>query len=89
MKIDIQKKLSELFENTFNEAPSLILPLAPSGSDRKYYRIKSNSKTVIGTHNPDRKENIAFIHFSQHFKSKSLPVPEVFGEDLENDIYKI
>ena len=87
MKIDIQKKLSELFENTFNEAPSLILPLAPSGSDRKYYRIKSNSKTVIGTHNPDRKENIAFIHFSQHFKSKSLPVPEVFGEDLENDIY--
>ena len=87
MKIDIQKKLSELFENTFDEAASLILPLAPSGSDRKYYRIKGPSKTVIGTHNPDRKENNAFIHFSKHFKSKSLPVPEVFAEDLDNDIY--
>ncbi len=87
MKIDIQKKLSELFEKTFDEAASLILPLAPSGSDRKYYRIKGKSKTVIGTHNPDRKENNAFIHFSQHFKAKSLPVPEVFAEDLDNDIY--
>lgn len=87
MKIDIQQKLSALFEKNFDEAATLILPLAPSGSDRKYYRIKGKTKTVIGTHNPDRKENEAFIHFSKHFKSKDIPVPVVYGEDLDQDIY--
>lgn len=85
--IKIEHILANLFEQWSGESPYLVLPLAPSGSQRVYYRLQSQSKTAIGAFNPNRKENQAFIYFSRHFKSKGLPVPEIYAEDLEKDVY--
>lgn len=85
--IKIEHILANLFEQWSGESPYLVLPLAPSGSQRVYYRLQSQSKTAIGAFNPNRKENHAFIYFSRHFKSKGLPVPEIYAEDLEKDVY--
>ena len=83
----IETALSELFEQWTGERPGLILPLAPSGSHRIYYRLSGNGKSAIGAFNLDRKENVAFLTFSRHFKSKGLPVPEIFAEDLDRSVY--
>ena len=34
-----------------------------------------------------REENAAFIEFSQHFRKHGLPVPEIYGEDLDQGAY--
>jgi aminoglycoside/choline kinase family phosphotransferase len=61
--------------------------LAQSGSDRRYFRIKGDTKAVIGTYNADFKENRAFIRFTQHFYNKGLNVPHVYAENLSSGIY--
>ncbi len=79
--------LVELFESYFGE-PCLSLSALPlSGSDRIYYRLNSSSRTVIGTYNPIREENEAFLHFGQVFKNAGLNVPQVYASDVENNIY--
>ncbi len=83
----IESALSSLFEKWSGEPPSLILPLAPSGSHRVYYRLSGNGKSAIGAFNNDKKENHAFLYFSKHFLSKGLPVPEIFAEDKAQNVY--
>lgn len=83
----IESALSGLFEQWCGERPGLVLPLAPSGSPRIYYRLSGNSRSAIGAYNLDRKENQAFLHFSRHFREKGLPVPEIYGEDLDRHVY--
>ncbi len=79
--------LSGLFEKWAGEEAALVLPLAPSGSSRSYYRIKGSTKTAIGTFGADKKENAAFVNFTRHFHQKGLPVPEIYADDPENNIY--
>ena len=83
----IESSLSNLFEQWSGERPTLILPLAPSGSHRVYYRLSSKDKVAVGAHNADRKENQAFLAFSKHFKEKGLPVPTIYAEDLDRNVY--
>ena len=64
-------------------------PLPESGSIRKYYRINSKTFQAIGAFNPDKRENRAFVYLSRHLKNKGIPVPALYSEDLEGNIYLI
>ena len=55
-----------------------VTPLTGSGSNRRYSRLEMDGRTCIGVVGTDVKENEAFIALSRHFRSKGLPVPEVF-----------
>ncbi len=81
------QQLQQLFEAWSKERVKSIESIPPSGSNRLYYRIFGETKTAIAAYNPDTKENRAFIHFSKHFKSKSLPVPTIYTENLDQHIY--
>ena len=85
--IKIERQLAELFERWADESPSLILPLAPSGGNRIYYRLKGENKVAIGAFSPNQKETQAFLTFSKHFKEKGMPVPEIYAEQLDQHIY--
>ncbi len=84
---NVQKKLAELFERWAGEKATGIAPLPAHGSDRKYFRITGKTRRAIGAYNPDRKENIAFLTFSRQFHDIGLPVPEIYAEDLDQNIY--
>lgn len=84
---EIELELKKLFHNWCGEAPELVLPLAPSGSQRIYYRLQKGKQSAIGAFNPDYKENVAFIGFSRHFRQKELPVPEIYAENLGKNVY--
>jgi aminoglycoside/choline kinase family phosphotransferase len=75
------------YRELFGESDFLIAPLPQSGSDRKYFRINSGLKSVIGAYNYNPEENEAFIGFTYHFISKGLPVPEIFGYLPEKYVY--
>ncbi|MCB0630746.1 MAG: phosphotransferase [Lewinella sp.] len=85
--LKIEKDLKKLFETYTGESADLVLPLAPSGSHRVYYRLQSGGHTVVGAYNPEPRENRAFLSFSRHFKAKGLPVPEIYAEDESRCIY--
>lgn len=76
-----------MFENWAGEKARSFVMLPPSGSYREYYRINGRNKSAIGVYNSDDKENVAFIEFTKHFKSKQLPVPQIYQQDLINHIY--
>jgi len=81
------EELKDLFFSTFNQKVERINLLEASGSNRKYYRMQTETRSVIGAYNEDLKENKAFIAFSRHFLKKGISVPAVYAENLEKNIY--
>jgi aminoglycoside/choline kinase family phosphotransferase len=79
--------ISDVYKRHSGHAASDIIALPKSGSDRKYFRIFDAGKTIIGAYNNNREENEAFIGFSNHFRSKNLPVPEIYGYFPEENVY--
>lgn len=78
-----------MYEDWAAETVVNITMLPPSGSYREYYRITSKNKIALGVYNPDIKENIAFINFSNHFAKFNLNVPEIYSVDDDNKHYLI
>jgi aminoglycoside/choline kinase family phosphotransferase len=79
--------VSAVYRELFGTSDIEIAALPQSGSDRKYFRIYSDNKSVIGAYNANPEENEAFIGFTNHFISKGLPVPEIFGYAPEKHVY--
>ena len=85
----VTKQLKLLYESWAKEKVLSIQPLAQSGSYRKYFRMKGKEKIAVGVYNPDKKENLAFITFTEHFLKKNLNVPSIFAKNLRDNIYLI
>lgn len=79
--------LQEIFEQFSGSLPEKIDALPRSGSYREYYRLRNDHLSAIGVYNADKKENEAFLGFTKHFLSKQLPVPAVYRENLDSNIY--
>ncbi len=79
--------ISDGYSECYGHSETRIVPLPKSGSDRRYFRIFSGGKTVIGAYNENREENDAFVGFTKHFMKKQLPVPEVYNYLPEKNIY--
>lgn len=79
----------KLFYQQFNIEAESIEPLPPSGSHRRYFRLRSGKNRAIAVFNEDEKENKAFIQFSLHFKEKGIRVPEIYGSDTDKYTYLI
>ena len=82
-------KVSRLFEERFLSKPDFLLPLPPSGSHRRYFRVGNGNISCIGAFNKDKKENDAFIGFARSFFKLGLPVPEVYSYDEGKEYYLI
>ena len=87
MVSDTIEKLSRLYESWCGVSPVSVMKLPGSGSYRSYYRILGQKEPVIGVHNDDIRENIAFVSFTSHFLQSGIPVPRILAEQMENRIY--
>ncbi len=78
----------QLFEQATGQKVSGISLLPQSGSNRKYYRITGeNGISLIGVYSTNRTENNTFLSFSRAMRSADLKVPQIYAEDLDNNIY--
>jgi aminoglycoside/choline kinase family phosphotransferase len=86
MSLEVLKKL---FEDHFHAPPERIVPLQGElgGSGRKIIRLANEKVSAIGILYGVREENAAFLEFSKHFRRHSLPVPEIYAEDLTHGAY--
>src|SRR5580692_9161914 len=81
--------LTKLFEQRFGSTPTRIQPVQGElgGSGRKIIRLSNEANSAIGVLYGVREENVAFLEFSKHFHRYGLPVPEIYGEDLNHGAY--
>jgi aminoglycoside/choline kinase family phosphotransferase len=81
--------LKDLFERYFHVQAEHVLPLQGQlgGSGRKIVRLAGGDSTAIGVLHDVREENVAFLEFSRHFRKHGLPVPQIYGEDLDRGAY--
>jgi aminoglycoside/choline kinase family phosphotransferase len=76
--IQVTGILEKLFEEHFEKKPESIEALAVSGSDRRYFRIKSGNISAIGTYNTNVAENNTYFYFTELFRKHQVNVPEVY-----------
>ena len=81
--------LEKLFEQHFHAPALRVQPLQGQlgGSGRRIIRLAGDQISAIGILYDVREENIAFLEFSRYFRRHGLPVPEIYGEDLEHGAY--
>jgi aminoglycoside/choline kinase family phosphotransferase len=81
--------LKKLFEQHFHTPVEQVTPLQGqlSGSGRNIIRLSGGGSRAIGVLYGVREENVAFVEFSRHFRRHGLPVPEIYGEDLDQNAY--
>jgi aminoglycoside/choline kinase family phosphotransferase len=81
--------LNRLFEEHFRSPAERVQPLQGDlgGSGRKIIRLSNETDRAIGVLYGVREENVAFLEFSKHFRRHGLPVPEIYGEDLDQGAY--
>jgi aminoglycoside/choline kinase family phosphotransferase len=81
--------LEQLFQQRFRIAPTRVEPLQGElgGSGRRIVRLSADKVRAIGILYGVREENVAFLQFSRHFRRHGLPVPEIYGEDLDQGAY--
>src|ERR1700758_1135457 len=81
--------LNRLFEEHFRAPVRRIQALQGElgGSGRKIIRLSNETAGAIGVLYNVREENVAFLEFSRHFRRHGLPVPEIYGEDLNHGAY--
>ncbi len=86
---DNMEVLEQLFERHFKAQAEEAKPLQGQlgGSGRAIVRLTGGGFRAIGIVYPVREENVAFLEFSRHFHRKGLPVPEIYGEDLNQGAY--
>lgn len=73
----IREELGELYYSYTGSKAEEIAELPSSGSNRRYFRL-SGKTTLIGVSGTSREENHTFLYMANHFRSKGLPVPEVY-----------
>lgn len=69
--------LIKLYESFVGTTPISIDELPSSGSNRRYFRLKGDKRTLIGVIGTNPQENEAFLSFDEHFAGAGLPVPQV------------
>ena len=81
--------LRQLFEQHFHSPVEAVTPLQGQlgGSGRKIFRLANQKQSAIGILYDVREENTAFLEFSRHFRRHSLPVPEIYADDLGHGAY--
>src|SRR5579859_1473154 len=81
--------LKRLFESHFREPAERVVPLQGElgGSGRQIIRLTATRATAIGILYNVREENLAFLEFSRHFRRHGLPVPEIYGDAIDQGAY--
>jgi aminoglycoside/choline kinase family phosphotransferase len=81
--------LKQLFERHFRLPAEQLKPLQGElgGSGRNILRLAHQDLSAVGILYHVREENVAFLEFSRHFHSRGLPVPEIYGSELDAGAY--
>jgi aminoglycoside/choline kinase family phosphotransferase len=81
------KELIALYNAYAGTMPEEVEPIPHTVSARRYFRMGSEGKYLIGTYSPDTKETDAFVSFARFFRKKGIRVPELFAVSEDKLFY--
>lgn len=81
------QELIQLYADTYGTAPAHVEQLPGAGSNRRYYRLSDDDRTVIGCVGTSVEENRAFFRLAQLFAQRRLPVPAVYAMNADATCY--
>ncbi len=81
------QSLGKLFQEYTGRLPKEQTMLSASGSNRRYFRVSDAEVSVIGVQGTSLDENNAFLYMAEHFHSKGLNTPEVYGVSADHMNY--
>lgn len=79
--------VTQCFREVAGAAPTSVTTLRPHASERRMYRLTLGGTSLIGVYNESRPENDTFVWLARHFKSLSLPVPQIHAYKPEQGVY--
>ena len=82
------ERLHKLFEKKYGVKPDSATLLTGSASPRMYFRLTGGEYSCLGVIGTDMEENTAFIYLADHFKSRGINVPQVYGVSEDSMAYK-
>ncbi|MDR2292985.1 MAG: phosphotransferase [Prevotellaceae bacterium] len=71
-------ELQSLFQQYTGKQVTEIIELPSSGSNRRYFRMKNATTSLIGVTGTSIEENSAFYEMAKHFKKQGINVPDVY-----------
>lgn len=74
MDTGLQKFLTDHYNP---EAADSLIPLAQSGSSRKYYRFEFQDNSLVLTQSDNIEENKTFVYFTSHFSKITDHLPKI------------
>lgn len=83
----METQLQQLFSDWAKEPVLEMKALPLSGSQRRYWRIRSQNYKIIGTQNPNYAENQLFLDFTEYFQQQQVRVPRVYAKNLDKGLY--
>ncbi len=87
MENNPKQQVVECFHAWSGNPPDNVQAIPLSGSNRTYYRLHDGPDSIIGAHNPDKRENLAFLGLTKAFHKTGLPVPEILAVSDDNTSY--
>lgn len=84
-----EQQLENLFKDYFGFLPKKTNRLPNSGSNRTYFRLQHNNLSAIGVYNKNKKENQAFLNFTEQFLNYRINVPKIYQQSINQHIYLI
>lgn len=81
------QQVENIFKQFSNSPITGIDKLPQAGSDRQYYRIKTEGNCYIATVGKNIKENETFIYFSRVFTKLRLTTPQVYAVSEDQSTY--
>ena len=79
--------ITSLFKEWSGGEPDSMEVLQQAGSERRYFRIWKDGKSVIGTYGENVKENESFFYFSENFTQKGLPIAHILKISEDRKYY--
>ena len=80
-------RLFTLYRRHYGRNHQYVRPLTGSASNRQYFRLGDGQSSCIGVIGVNPDENRAFIAMAAHFRSKGIPVPEVYAASDDDVAY--
>lgn len=84
---EIIESINNLYKEWSGRNPNSIDILPRSGSERIYFRVHDQEKSIIATYGANLKENETFIYFSNHFTEKGMPVANILAISEDKILY--
>lgn len=84
---DKLNQITQLYKTWSGQEPDAIDVLQQAGSERRYFRIWKDGKSIIGTYGANIKENESFFYFSKNFQEKGLPVADILAISADRVFY--